>query len=105
MHNYNLLVIELLAQDRMKDALRQAEQAQLIRTLTGPRKRRGWRPTGALLRDGLLSLGIRLRGLRTRTTPSSPPEVEAEMDSAYQLSCRRSSCVTSSQTYKACSGR
>jgi hypothetical protein len=104
-HNYNLLAIELLAQDRMKDALRQAEQAQLIRILSGPKKRRGWRMTRAPLLEGLLSLGIRLKGLRTKTTPSRPLAVEAETDSAYQLSCRRSSCVTSSPTYKTCSGR
>lgn len=105
MHNYNLLATELLAQDRMKDALRKAEQAQLIRILTGPRKRRGWQMIGASLLGSLLSLGSRLKGLRTRTTPSSPLAVEAEMDSVYQLSCHRSRCITSSPTYKACSDR
>jgi hypothetical protein len=104
-HNHNLLAVELPAQDRMRDALRQAEQAQLIRRLTGPRKRRVWRLTRVSLPDGLLSLGVRLRGLRTSTTPSSPVAVESEMDSGYELSCRPSSCVTSSPTYKTCSGR
>jgi hypothetical protein len=104
-HKYNLLAIELLAKDRMNDTLRQAQQAHLIRTLSGPRKRLGWRLMGASLLDGLLSLGIPLKRLRTRNTPSDPLAVEAEMESAYQLSCRRSSCAASSPTYKTCSSR
>jgi hypothetical protein len=51
--------VQLLARERMKDALREAEQERLIRAAKGPRKSRGWRLPVALVLSSLLALFIR----------------------------------------------
>lgn len=48
-----------LAEERVKDMLREAEQARLIRQAKGPRKPRGWQLLAASLLSSLLALFMR----------------------------------------------
>jgi len=56
---FNHYEAELVMKERVKDALRKAEQERLIRAAKGPRKVRGWRLPVALVFSSLLSLVIR----------------------------------------------
>ena len=56
---FNPYLAERLAEKRMKDAMRKAEQARLIRMVEGPRKVRGWWLPVMLIPSGLLGLVIR----------------------------------------------
>ena len=59
MTGYNLFLDQRRAEERMKDAMREAEQARLIRAAKGPRKAREWRLPAALLLSSLLALFMR----------------------------------------------
>jgi len=48
-----------LAEERVKDRLREAKQYQLIRAAQGPRKARGWWRSVVLMLSSLLGLVIR----------------------------------------------
>ena len=48
-----------LAEERIKDRLREAEQYRLIRAAKGPRKVRGWWTSVALMLSSLVGLVIR----------------------------------------------
>ncbi|RLF32126.1 MAG: hypothetical protein DRN08_07010 [Thermoplasmata archaeon] len=48
-----------LAEERIKDRLREAEQERLIRAAKGPRKARGWWTPLVLMLGSLVSLIIR----------------------------------------------
>ncbi len=56
---FNPYEAQLLAKERMKDALREAEQERLIRAAKGPRKSRAWRLPVALILSSLLALFMR----------------------------------------------
>ena len=56
---FNPYLAERLAGERMKDALRKAEQAQLIRAAKGPRKVRDQGLPVMLVLNSLLALFIR----------------------------------------------
>jgi hypothetical protein len=56
---FNPYEAQLLAKERMKDALREAEQERLIWAAKGPRKSRGWRLPVALVLSSLLALFMR----------------------------------------------
>jgi len=56
---FNPFLAQQLAEERMKDAMREAEQARLIRAVQGPRKARGWRLPVALILSSLLALFMR----------------------------------------------
>lgn len=72
-----------LAQERMKDAMREAEQARLIRAAKGPRKERKWRLQAALILESLLAIFTDRRVDEPR---------------------RRSPSIASSPTCESCSG-
>jgi hypothetical protein len=55
----NPYLTQQLREERVKDALRNAEQARLIRVARGPRKSRGWRLPVALILSSLLALLMR----------------------------------------------
>jgi len=48
-----------LAEERIKDRLREAEQYRLIRAAKGPRKTRGWWTPVALMLGSLVGLVVR----------------------------------------------
>ena len=48
-----------LAEERIKDRLREAEQYRLIRAAQGPQKARGWWTPVALMLGGLVGLVVR----------------------------------------------
>ena len=48
-----------LAEERIKDRLREAEQYRLIRAAQGPRKTRGWWTPVALMLGSLVGLVVR----------------------------------------------
>ena len=50
---------ERIMEERVKDALRKAEQERLIRAAKGPRKVRGWWTSVALMLSSLVGLVIR----------------------------------------------
>ena len=50
---------ERIMEERVKDALREAEQARLSRVAKGPRKARGWWTSVALMLSSLVGLIIR----------------------------------------------
>ena len=50
---------ERIMEERVKDALREAEQERLIRTAKCPRKARGWWTSVALMLSSLVGLVIR----------------------------------------------
>lgn len=50
---------ERIMEERVKDALREAEQKRLIRAAQGPRKVRGWWTSVALMISSLVGLIIR----------------------------------------------
>ena len=56
---YNPYLAQQLREERVKDALRNAEQARLIRAAEGPRKSQGWRLPVTLILKSLLALFIR----------------------------------------------
>ena len=56
---FNPYLAQWLAEERMKDMLREAEQARLIRAAQGPRKARGWWTSLALMLGALLGPVIR----------------------------------------------
>ena len=56
---FNPFLAQEVGKERMKDALREAEQERLIRAANGPRKPRGWRPRIALMLGSLLGLLMR----------------------------------------------
>jgi hypothetical protein len=56
---FNLYEAQLLAKERMKDALREAEQERLIGAAKGLRKSRGWRLPVVLVLSSLLALFLR----------------------------------------------
>jgi len=53
---------ELMMEERMKDTLREVEQARLIRAAKSSRKSRGWRLRVALILSSLMGLVIRPQG-------------------------------------------
>ena len=55
----NPFTAQLMAEERRKDALREAEHARLIRAAKGPRRPRGRRLPVALILSRLLSLFMR----------------------------------------------
>jgi hypothetical protein len=55
----NEFVTQLVAEERMKDAMRQAEQARLIREVEGSRESWRWRLPMILALKSLLALFIR----------------------------------------------
>ena len=55
----NPFTAQRLAKERMKDALREAEHARLIRAAKGPRRPQGRRLPVALILSRLLSLFMR----------------------------------------------
>ena len=63
MLGFNPFLAELLAEERRKDAMRDAEQARLIRVAKGPRKARGWAQPVTLILSSLLGLVIRPKSL------------------------------------------
>jgi hypothetical protein len=56
---FNPYLPQRLAEERVKDAMREAEQARLTRSAKGPRKSRGWRLPLALILSNLLALFMR----------------------------------------------
>ena len=56
---FNPYLAERLAEERRKDAMREAEQARLIRAAKGPRKVRGWWLPVVSILGSLLGLVIR----------------------------------------------
>ena len=56
---FNLFLTQQMMEERMKDALREAEQKRLIRAARGPRKVRGWWTSVALMLSSLVGLVIR----------------------------------------------
>ena len=56
---FNPFLAQEVGKERMKDALREAEQERLIRAANGPRKPRGWRPRIVLVLSSLLGLLMR----------------------------------------------
>ena len=59
---FNPFTVELLAEERIKDAMHQAEQARLIRAAKGSGKSRRWRMPMILALKSLLALFIRSQG-------------------------------------------
>jgi hypothetical protein len=56
MWGYNPLLDKWLAQEHMKDTMRDAEQARLIGAAKGPRKSGAWRLPVSLILSSLLAL-------------------------------------------------
>ena len=56
---FNPYLAQRLAEEHIKDALREAEQERLIRAAKGPWKGRGWWPSVALMLSSLFGLVIR----------------------------------------------
>ena len=56
---FNPFLAQQLKEERVKDALHEAEQARLIRAAKGPRKVQGWRLRVALILNSLLALFMR----------------------------------------------
>ena len=56
---FNPYLPQRLAEERVKDALREAEQARLIQAAKGPKTLRGWRLPVALILSSLLALFMR----------------------------------------------
>lgn len=52
-------LVQRLAEEHVKDMLREAEQARLIRAAQGPRKTREWWSSVALILGGLAGLVVR----------------------------------------------
>jgi len=50
-----------MAEERIKDRLREAEEARLIRTAKSHKKARGWWPSLALMLSSLVGLVVRPR--------------------------------------------
>ncbi|MFQ5811742.1 MAG: hypothetical protein ACE5I2_00905 [Anaerolineae bacterium] len=60
-----------LAEERMKDAMREAEQARLIRAAKGPRKELKWRLQVTLILKSLLAILTNRRVDASRRQPPS----------------------------------
>ena len=56
---FNSYLAQRLAEERIKDRLREAEQYRLIRAAQGPRKARGWWLSVALMLGSLVGLVVR----------------------------------------------
>jgi len=56
---FDSYLAQRLAEERIKDRLREAEQERLIRAAKGPQKTRGWWTPVALMLGSLLGLVIR----------------------------------------------
>jgi hypothetical protein len=56
---FNSYRAQRLAEERVKDALREAEQARLIQAAKGPRESGGWRRPVASALSSLLALFMR----------------------------------------------
>ena len=56
---FNSYLAQRLAEERIKDRLREAEQYRLIRAAKCPRKARGWWTSVALMLSSLVGLVIR----------------------------------------------
>lgn len=56
---FNWYEAQLLAEERIKDRLQEAEQARLIRAAKGPQEVGGWRLRVALILSSLLALFMR----------------------------------------------
>ena len=85
---------EQMMKARAKDALREAEQARLIRASEGPREsRRWWRPI-ALILTSLLPISIPiLKGRRT-----NEPRGRTPRDTAHSKpSCQPAECRSSTK--------
>ncbi len=58
----NVYQAELMAKERVKDALREEEHARLVQIAKGPRQVRGWRPPVGAFLSSLLALFARSQG-------------------------------------------
>ncbi len=58
--SFNPFGAQQMARERMKDAMREAEQDRLIRAAKGPRQVREWRLPVALILSSLLTLFMRV---------------------------------------------
>ena len=58
--SFNPCGAQQMARERMKDAMREAEQDRLIRAAKGPRQVREWRLPVALILSSLLTLFMRV---------------------------------------------
>ena len=56
---FDTYLAQRLAEERIKDRLREAERYRLIRAAQGPRKTRGWWTPVALMFGSLMGLVIR----------------------------------------------
>ena len=56
---FDSYLAQRLAEERIKDRLREAEQYRLIRAAQGPRKARGWWRSVVLMLSSLIGLIIR----------------------------------------------
>ena len=56
---FNSYLAQRLAEDRIKDRLREAERYRLVRAAQGPQKARGWWSSVALMLGSLLGLVVR----------------------------------------------
>lgn len=56
---YEPLLAHQMAKERMKDILREAQQARLTTVAEGSRKSQGWRPLVASIFSSLLALFVR----------------------------------------------
>jgi len=57
----NLFEAQRMAEQRMRDSMREAEQHRMVQAARGPRKPREWRFPVALILSSLSTLFIRLR--------------------------------------------
>ena len=68
---FNPFTIQLLAEERIKDAMRQAEQARLIRVVKGSAKSGRWRlPKVLTLKNSLTLFNRPQRKQLTENTPN-----------------------------------
>ena len=56
---FNPHLVQWLREERVRDAMREAEQARLIRAARGPRKLRGWWLPVALILNSPVALFMR----------------------------------------------
>jgi len=76
---FNHYEAEQIMKERVKDALRKAEQALLIRAAKGPRESRGWWWPVTLILTSLLAIFTDRRGDEShRRSPSTAPSLTCE---------------------------
>jgi len=68
---FNPYLAERLAEERMRDATREAERARLIREAKGPRKKQGWQLMVMSILKGLLAIFTDRRVDELRHPPPS----------------------------------